>query len=200
MILKKRTVCDESGAETVEFALALPILLVVAVAAIQLCLMGFQVVAVEKQAVSGAWSVSASEIMESNDPEGVMKSAICDGGVLDGGSVEITNMEITTETTAKDGTLSGQTVYARVNGVWKPAYTVSGSKNGVKYTGGGGAGSGTASSGAFTDYIADRGTCSVSCDVTYTLADILSIPGLNSFKVTRHIECTLIDHNRAEVK
>lgn len=353
----------EGGAETVEFALALPILLVVAMAAIQLCLMGFQALALEKQTTSGAWSVSASEIAASTEPEEVMKKAICDNGVLKEENLEISNMEVTTLSSAKDDDLTGDTVYARVDGKWQKAYTVSGSKDGVEYevegvtaakpdakatddsltwsqyvsnlkieyglepTGnaetdatnlatrdfiieylididlwqaifGGsayewadftgvsntssttpfdlaqykkvivkldeitsytdedaactatiskwasvqekyretayatavstaqtdlasriaskkteltsayktwsvsadGGSSGTASSGVFSEYVADRGTCSVSCDVTYSLSDVLAIPGLSGVKVTRHIECTLIDHNRAEVK
>ncbi len=379
---------DESGAETVEFAIALPILIVTALCAIQLVLLGFQAVALEKQTVSGAWSVSATELASTDEPEELMAEAICDGGVLSADQLEISNMEVTTDTTSKDGSLSGKTVYARVNGAWTPlysstgadvAYTASGSHSGSytvsnpnatvnnltwaqmrsklestagvtltgdpeadakacytsyalqysmdmatyyakklgyidedteyaldgidmglydvggplnranlvkvyeactgeKYTddesalkalvrmlhayrtangnsltyeklyqyqleygiedlaeqvfgnenlpdaddetaemtsifkdayaaygveaaaGGAGTGSGSASDNAFREYVADRGTCSASFDVTYSLADLVGIPGMDALKVTRHIECTLIDHNRAEVK
>lgn len=85
---------DESGGEIVEFAISFPIFIVLAVAVVQLCLLGFQALALEQQVTNATWSVTASEMLSSKDAAGAFKQAVCEGTVLKAENMTVSNMKV----------------------------------------------------------------------------------------------------------
>lgn len=104
---------DESGAETVEFAMALPILLVAAVVLMQLCLFAMSGLSLDAQVTKGTWEVSAKELLASTDRDALVKEAILRDALLDPDKLTVKNAHVTTYTrnersqsdSAKDTTL-----------------------------------------------------------------------------------------------
>ncbi len=89
---------DEKGAETVEFAIALPILLVTAIAIIQLCLAGLQIMSLDAQITKGSWDVNATALATSADKNAYVRDAIAEGALLDKDGLTIENCVVTSYT------------------------------------------------------------------------------------------------------
>lgn len=87
---------DESGAETVEFAIALPILLVAVVFLMQLCLFAMAGLSLDAQVTKGTWEVSAKELVASADRDAVVKRAILADALLDPDALTVENAHVTT--------------------------------------------------------------------------------------------------------
>lgn len=87
---------EESGAETVGFAIALPILLVAAIVVMQLCLFAMSGLSLEAQVTKGTWEVSAKELVASTDRDALVKQAILADAVLDPDKLTVRNAHVTT--------------------------------------------------------------------------------------------------------
>lgn len=60
---------DESGAETIQLAFAIPILFITSMAVIQLCIMAFSTLTLEESAEQAAWAVDLSQLKSAGSPE-----------------------------------------------------------------------------------------------------------------------------------
>lgn len=111
--LVREDLADESGSGAVEFAIALPFLLVTAIALIQLCLFAMSGLSLEAQVTKGTWDVSAKGLVASTDRDAVVKRAILADALLDPDKLTVTNAHVTTyarnersqSDSAKDATL-----------------------------------------------------------------------------------------------
>lgn len=163
----RRQINDESGAEVIEFAISFPIFIIMAIAIVQLCLLGFQVLSLEQQVTNAAWNVSASEMLESTNPEQTFKDAVCTNTTLRSDDITVSNMQVQPINRSDTTKLKGSATDTKLGITW---------------------------------FAHERGLCSISCDVSYKMSDIVGIPGLKDMTVKRHIERTLVDTDRIEVR
>lgn len=94
MSRKRLSPIDESGAEVVEFALCLPILLGAGLVIVQLCLVAFFAFGLEAQVSSATWNVRPAELVASTDQVATLKGAVCDGNVLKQDRLTVENLNV----------------------------------------------------------------------------------------------------------
>ena len=161
---------NEQGGETVEFAIALPILLVTAIAIIQLCLAGLQILALDAQVTKGSWDVTASELIASSDQAATVKTAIlADGALLADDNLTVENCTVSTDSTEA------------VSGL--PEHCMD--ETGMDDAG---------------EFVHSKATAHVEADVSYNVASIVNIPGVTDMTITRHLSHTLVDTDRIEIR
>lgn len=59
---------DETGAETIQLAFAIPILFITSMAVIQLCIMAFSTLTLEESAEQAAWAIDLSQVTNVSSP------------------------------------------------------------------------------------------------------------------------------------
>lgn len=166
-MVARKLIADESGAETIEFVIAFPIFLVVALAIIQISLIGFQIFALDGQVSNASWNVSASEMASTTHPEATFKEAVCRDTVLKESQLTVSNMQVRTDTTSSVTDLKSSSVNSQLG---------------------------------ITKFAHEKGTVHISCDVKYKCTGIVAIPGIDQIELTRHIDRTLVDTDRVEVR
>lgn len=162
-----REINDESGAEIIEFAISFPIFLVMAIAIVQLCLVGFQTLSLEQQVTNAAWNMSASDMLASRNPSQTFKDAVCENTTLRSDNITVKNMQVQPLDRSDTTRLRGSATDTKLGITW---------------------------------FAHERGLCTISCDVSYKMEDVVAIPGLRDMTITRHIERTLVDTDRIEVR
>lgn len=158
---------DESGAETVEFALSIPFILVIALAIFQIAIVGLQLFILDGQVTNASWNVNASEVAASTQPEEVVKTAICRDTLLSEDKITVRNMQVTTETESTTTNLRSSSANTKLG---------------------------------ITQYVHDKGTVHITCDVDYKCSDVVAIPGIDKITLTKHLDQMLVDTDRVEVK
>lgn len=88
---------DETGSETVEFAIALPILIVACVAVAQLCIAGLLTVQLEADVNKACWGVDPAQLAAAADKDAVLSEAILSNSSLKEGDLSVSGVQVTTE-------------------------------------------------------------------------------------------------------
>lgn len=105
-MVKDKLLRNEQGAETVELAIALPIVFIVCFAVVQLALTLFTSNSLSSQISSASWNINPQELAESSDPNKTVKDTILEYSVgLVPDSLEVTNAQVSFETNNEETAL-----------------------------------------------------------------------------------------------
>lgn len=168
----------ELGAETIQLAIAMPLLLVVAMAIIQLGLMAFATLTLENEGEQAAWAVDLSQLQKAESPQAanelvaseIEKRAIA----FDKNSLDIKGASFTSTDTYSIApipkAIANRNIICDEENRYQLAQMV-------------------------------RETCAglVEFDISYELPTLINLPGLSHVRVTKHIARERVLSTRTEI-
>lgn len=169
---------DERGAETIQLAIAMPLLLIVTMSIVQVCLMAFTTLTLENESEQAAWAVDLAALQKAESPERanelvaqqILKRAIG----LDKEKLKITGAALTStdiySAAPSPKPIANRNIICDEENRYQLAQMVRETSAGL-----------------------------IEFDVSYELPTIISLPGLSHVKVSRHIARERVLSTRTEI-
>lgn len=170
--------CDESGAETIQLAFALPILFVASMAITQLCVMAFSTLTLDESAEQAAWAIDLGQLQSAGSPEdanALVLDSIKERAVgIDQARLSVSGASFTsTDVYSKPPTptpIANRNVICDEDNRYQLAQMVHETTAGL-----------------------------VEFDIEYELPTLIELPGLSHVKVSRHVARERIASTRTEI-
>lgn len=180
MVSAKKQRRSELGAETIQLAFAVPVLLVTFMGILQLCIMAFFTLTLNSEAEQAAWSVDLESISESDAEErnALVKQAIVESSaVIDAQRLSVENSTFKT---------SEPYSYEQMTPISNSDNALVDKNSGFSYS--------------LSEMYRSVAAGLVEFDVSYRLPSIINLPGLSGTTITKHVVRERVLSTKTEVR